>query len=173
MWTIRTKIYFILYTLTASWLPISQHSRLARFLRTWWAKQICQHVGAQVNVEKGAIFGPEVSIDDYSGIGINCELYGPVIIGKYVMMGPEVIIYTSGHAHTRVDIPMQQQGMETARPVHIGNDVWIGRRSIILPGVSVGNGVIIAAGSVVTKDIPSFAIVGGVPARIIKDRKAL
>lgn len=55
--------------------------------------------------------------------------------------------------------------------VVIGNDVWIGMRSIIMPGVTIGNGVVIGAGTVVTKDVPDYAIVGGVPARIIKFRK--
>ena len=171
MWTIRKKIYFALYTLTFSWLPISQRCSFARYGRTWWAKRICQYVGKKVNIEKGAVFGPQVSIDDYSGIGINCELYGPITIGKYVMMGPEVVIYTNGHSFDRTDIPMQQQGMKGEKSVHIGNDVWIGRRVMILPGVTIGEGAILAAGAVVTKDVPPYSIVGGVPAKLLSKRK--
>ena len=65
---------------------------------------------------------------------------------------------------------MGQQGSRIPK-VSIGNDVWIGMRVIIMPGVKVGNGVVIGAGAVVTKDVPDYAIVGGVPAMIIKFRK--
>lgn len=65
---------------------------------------------------------------------------------------------------------MIEQGMRTA-PVTIGNDVWIGMRSIIMPGVNIGDGSVIGAGAVVTKDVPAYAIVGGVPAKVIKYRK--
>lgn len=65
---------------------------------------------------------------------------------------------------------MGSQGSRVAKVV-IGNDVWIGMRSIIMPGVKIGNGVVIGAGAVVTKDIPDYAVVGGVPAKIIRFRK--
>lgn len=65
---------------------------------------------------------------------------------------------------------MGEQG-SVVKEVSIGNDVWIGMRSIIMPGVTIGNGVVIGAGAVVTKDVPDYAVVGGVPARIIKFRK--
>lgn len=85
-------------------------------------------------------------------------------------MGPDVSVLTHTHNIERTDIPMGQQGMRVYEVV-IGNDVWIGMRVIIMPGVKVGNGVVIGAGAVVTKDVPDYAIVGGVPARIIKFRK--
>ena len=79
-------------------------------------------------------------------------------------------ILTSTHIIDRIDIPMGEQG-SVVKEVSIGNDVWIGMRSIIMPGVTIGNGVVIGAGAVVTKDVPDYAVVGGVPARIIKFRK--
>lgn len=124
-----------------------------------------------MNIERHALFSPDVSLKDNSGIGIDCELYGPISLGSDVMMGPEVVIYTSGHAHDRIDIPMRLQGASEIKPVSIGNDVWIGRRVMIMPGVTIGNGVIIGAGAVVTKDVPDYAVVGGVPARILRYRK--
>jgi len=66
---------------------------------------------------------------------------------------------------------MWQQGYIPDEPVIIGDDVWIGTRAIIMPGVKISNGSIIGAAAVVTKDVPDFAIVGGVPARIIGSRK--
>ncbi len=86
------------------------------------------------------------------------------------MMGPEVIVLTQHHKFDRLDIPMRQQGHKPYEPVIIGDDVWIGIRAIILPGVKIGKGAIIGAGAVVTKDVPEYAIVGGVPARVIKLR---
>ena len=86
------------------------------------------------------------------------------------MMGPDVVILTNSHIFTDISLPMRCQG-ETVAPVYIGDDVWIGTRVIILPGVRIGNGVIIGAGAVVTKDIPDYAVVGGIPAKIIRYRK--
>lgn len=171
MWTKGKKVLFLLYKITASWLPISQRSMLAKRIRGFWAKQIVEYCGTNVNIERNAVFGPEIRIGDNSGIGINCELYGPVEIGENVMMGPEVIIYTSGHNFSRTDIPIMQQGSTDSKPVRIGNDVWIGRRVIIMPGVSIGNGSVIGAGAIVTHNIPDMTVAAGVPAKIIKERR--
>lgn len=170
MWTAKKKILYLLYRLTAAWLPISQRAVFAKRIRVFWASKIAAKCGKNVNFERNAVFGPQLEIGDNSGVGINCELYGPVTIGEYVMMGPEVVIYTSGHRHDRTDIPMGAQGNDDVKPVVIGNDVWIGRRVMIMPGVKIGNGCIIGAGAVVTKDIPDYSIAAGVPARVVKNR---
>jgi maltose O-acetyltransferase len=86
-------------------------------------------------------------------------------------MGPEVIVLTVSHKYDRLDIPMRQQGHNKPEPVIIGDDVWIGTRAIIMPGISVGKGAIIGASSVVTKDVPEYAIVCGNPAKVVKSRK--
>ena len=86
------------------------------------------------------------------------------------MMGTDVTVITRNHRFDRIDIPMMRQGFEEEKPVYIGDDVWIGDRVIILPGVHVGNGCVIAAGSVVTKDVAPYTVVGGVPAHFIKER---
>jgi len=169
MWSTKTKLLYIGYQLTAQWLP--HHLLCARVLRRLWGKCIAKKIGTNVNIEKGAHFTPDLTIGNNSGVGINAEINGPVTIGNDVMMGPEVIVYTSSHAHSRTDITMIEQGFEEIKPVTIGNDVWIGRRVIIMPGVTIGNGCIIAAGAVVTKNIPDYAIAGGVPAKILKYRK--
>lgn len=171
MWNLKTKFIYILYTIFAAWLPESRHSKAGRYLRSFFARKIIKKCGNNVNFEKNARFTPLLSIGDNSGVGINCEINGCVTIGNDVMMGPEVVIYTSGHSHKRTDIPMRLQGFSNAKPVEIGDDVWLGRRAIILPGVCIGNGSIIGAGAVVTKDIPPFSVAVGVPAKVIKDRK--
>ena len=171
MWTKKKKMWYIAYKLFAAWLPVSRHSILARHTRLFYARKIADYCGKNVNIERNASFSPELHIGENSGIGIDCEINGKVFIGDNVMMGPEVIIYTRNHRYDRVDIPIQLQGYSKAEPVHIGDDVWIGRRAIILPGVTIGNGCVVGAGAVVTKDIPAYSVAVGVPARVVKERK--
>lgn len=113
---------------------------------------------------------PDLVIGENSGIGEYSKIMPGVIIGDNVMMGPKCFFCTRNHEYTRTDIPMIQQGFQEQRPIKIGNDVWIGQNVIILPGVTVGNGCIIGAGAVVTKNVPDYAIVGGNPAKILKYR---
>ena len=89
-----------------------------------------------------------------------------VHIGDNVMIGPGTLITTVGHPLSPLG---RRKHLAFAKPVRIGNDVWIGGNVTILPGVTIGNNVVVAAGAVVTKDIPDNCIVGGVPARKIKD----
>lgn len=111
-----------------------------------------------------------ISIGSGSGLGVNCLVHGPLEIGNKVMMGPDVVILTHTHNIDRTDIPMGDRGLRVAK-VTIGNDVWIGMRTIIIRRVKIGNGAVIGTGAVLTKDVPDYAIVGGVPAKIIKYRK--
>lgn len=90
-------------------------------------------------------------------------------IGNNVMIGPYVYITTANHAYADLTKPISRQGYIPA-DVHIENDVWIGAHASILPGVKLGKGSIIGAGAVVTKDVPDYAIVGGIPAKILKYR---
>ena len=113
-----------------------------------------------------------ISIGNNSAILNKCVIAGQggLTIGNDVMVGFESIILTYTHRSDDLVIPIRKQGF-TAAPVVIGNDVWIGTRVIILQGVTIGDGAIIGAGAVVTKDVPPYAIVGGVPAKIIRSRK--
>jgi acetyltransferase-like isoleucine patch superfamily enzyme len=111
-----------------------------------------------------------VTIGDNSGLGIN-SIVGKVKIGNDVMMGRDVIIMSSSHKFDDCKVPMGLQGNEPEKEVIIYDDVWIGHRVIILPGVKIGKGSIIGAGAVVTTDVPSYAVVGGVPAKLIEYRK--
>lgn len=170
----KSKIYLILYYGIGRHLPASDspYAFGAKPLRAFLCRGIFKSTGDKINVEHGAYFGKgnELSIGSRSGIGLNARIQGPVSIGDNVMMGPEVHIYTRNHDFSRRDIPMIDQGDTHSEPVIIGDDVWIGARSIILPGVIIGTGAIIAAGSVVTKSVAPYTIVGGNPAKLIKER---
>jgi len=170
---VKRKIGALFYHLVAKRLPPSYSSlRLGqtRFRRIC-GRLMLRKCGKYVNIEQGAVFSHKVSLGDYSGIGINAKIYGECHIGDYVMMGTDVTIITRNHSFSRTDIPMMHQGFETEKPVRIGNDVWIGDRVIILPGVCIGDGCVIAAGAVVTKDTPPYSVVAGVPAKVIYNRK--
>ena len=162
------------YYLFARYLPVSssRYTGWTRPIRAAICKHIFKHAGKHINIEKGAFFGTgaELEIGDYSALGVNCLASGPIKIGRHVMIGPDVIILTQNHRFDRTDIPIQQQGYLPQEPVVIQDDVWIGTRAIILPGVNIETGAIVAAAAVVTKNVPPFAIVAGNPAKIIKHR---
>ena len=140
-------------------------------IRAFCARMILAECGENVNVEKGAVFSGKVHLGNNSGIGINASIGGACYIGENVMMGPQCVIYSRNHEFSDTEIPMCQQGFREERPVYIGDDVWIGGRVTILPGVKVGSHSIIGAGSVVSKDVPEWAIVAGNPAQVKKYRK--
>lgn len=169
------NICLLLYYIIARHLPGSDrpYSLGSKGIRRALCKVIFKKTGKAVNVEHGAFFGSgdDIEIGDYSGLGLNCRVAGPLSIGDNVMMGPDVTIYTQNHNYDRTDVPMIKQGNSERKKVTIGNDVWVGARVIILPGVAIGDGAIVAAGAVVTKDVPPYAIVGGNPAKVIKYRK--
>jgi len=166
----------ILYKGFAQFLPISGRKifgfPLFKKTRLSLARRLLAKCGKDVNIERGADFGSgrTVSIGDYSGIGVRCVITH-ANIGRDVMMGPDVVYIPFNHEFGRTDIPMRLQGFSQPKTLTVGDDVWIGRHVILMPGISIGRGAIIAAGSVVTKDVPEWAIVGGVPAKVIRSRK--
>ncbi len=170
-------IALILYYSIGRYLPNLPYFPLGRSVRGILCKNIFVKCGDNINVERMAFFGTgkALEIGSNSGIGPRASLMnvkgGELIIGNDVMMGPEVLVYTRDHNHDNVDIPMDRQGF-TYSKVIIEDDVWIGARVIILPGVTIGKGSIIAAGAVVTKNVPPYSVVGGVPAKVLKNRKA-
>lgn len=142
-------------------------------LRALCGRLILAKCGCKVNIEKGAKFGSSVELGNHSGIGVNARICGRCIIGSDVMMGPECMIYTFNHCVDRIDIPMNRQGFTKEKPVIIEDDVWIGARVTILPGVHIGKGSIVAAGAVVTHDVLPYSIVAGVPAKLVRMREKM
>lgn len=169
----KRRLGALLYYTIAKHLPVSYSSvRIGQTaLRRFCGRLMLESCGKKVNIEKNAVFSAKVSLGSRSGIGINARINGRCVIGDDVMMGTDCVIITRSHRHDRTDIPMMDQGFEEERPVFVGNDVWLGDRVIILPGVHIGDGCIIGAGSVVTRDIPPYSVAAGIPAKVIKDRK--
>lgn len=95
---------------------------------------------------------------------------GGIALGDSVMIGPNTVIVSSTHQFDKIDVPMNSLD-HIMQPVTIGDDVWIGANTFIKGGVKVGRGSVIAAGSVITKDVPEYKVVAGQPARIVQDRK--
>jgi acetyltransferase-like isoleucine patch superfamily enzyme len=108
--------------------------------------------------------------NSYVGDGCFLSVHASVNIGSNVMIGAYSYITSAVHRIADANRPMISQGF-AGRTVNISDDVWIGTGSIILPGVTVGKGSVIGAGSVVTKDVPSMEIWGGVPAQKIRSRE--
>ncbi|NDL66507.1 acyltransferase [Anaerotalea alkaliphila] len=174
MWRI---VALILYYGIGKRLPSSDSlfSLGARGVRNFLCRRIFDSMGKGCNVERNVFFGSGkgIHLGDRSGIGQNARIQGPLHIGNDVMMGPDVLIYTRNHETARTDIPMIDQGESDPLPVVVEEDVWIGARVVLLPGVRVGRGSILGTGAVVTRDVPPYSVVGGVPARILKSRKKM
>lgn len=156
------------------------------------AVRLCSHLNAlplEATVERQVVmqelFGsigehpsilPGFHCDVGSNIRVGCQFLAnynvtildraAVTIGDCVMLAPNVVITTASH-------PLDPQGrrkhLGIARPVTIGNDVWIGANAVILSGIQIGNNVVVAAGAVVTKNVPDNTLVAGVPARIVRE----
>jgi maltose O-acetyltransferase len=170
---IKRSIYWIMYYLFARHLPgnYAPYAFCSKNIRAFFCKPLFKKFGENVDI------GPRVEffnvrnseIGDNSGIGAYSSI-GTIKIGNYVMMGTYCLIISQNHRFDDVSMPMCQQGFQEDKPVIIEDDVWIGSRVIILPGVRVGHGAIIGAGSVVTEDVEPYTIVGGNPAKVIGTR---
>jgi len=167
------KFYFLIYLLFFKNTPEDYRPYCLFFpkIRQWLVSHYLITCGKNLRVKKGAEISPNSQVGNFSELGTNAIIQANVTLGNHVIMGPEVKIYSRNHKFDRLDPPIQQQGKNYHKTT-IGNDVWLGANVIITAGCTIGNHVIIAAGAVVTNDIPDYAIVGGVPAKIIKFRNA-
>lgn len=109
----------------------------------------------------------KLTIGQRSVFNVHCffDLAAPISIGEFVGFGPQVMLITGAH---QIGEATSRLGPLDPKPIHIGNGAWLGARCTILPGVTIGSGAVVAAGSLVTKDVPPNTLVGGVPARQIR-----
>ena len=109
----------------------------------------------------------DVIIGKHTRIGLHNTIIGPVTIGNHVNLAQGITVTALNHNFADTTKRIDEQGV-TTKPVVIGDDVWIGANAVILPGVTIGRHAVVAAGAVVTQDVPENTLVGGVPAKIIK-----
>lgn len=128
--------------------------------------------GATINPSFACDYGYNIAVGRNFFANYNCVFLdcAPIVIGDDVQIGPAVQIYTAQHP---IDPATRRSGLETAHPVTIGDNVWIGGAAVICPGVAIGADAVIGAGSVVTRDVASGAVVGGNPARPLARRGAI
>lgn len=109
----------------------------------------------------------DVIIGHHTRIGLHNTIIGPVTIGDHVNLAQGITVTALNHNFSDTERRIDEQGVSTSS-VSIGNDIWIGANAVILPGVSIGDHSVVAAGAVVTKDVPPHSLVAGVPAKVIK-----
>lgn len=162
-------IIWLLYEHLVSKIPYNYGNKLRKKL----LKPILGYLGDNSTISSNVklIHPKEINIGNNVGIARDVVLDGRgyIKIDDNSIIGFESIILTCTHNYNRLDIPIKEQGM-FSKPILIGKDCWIGARVTILPGIKIGDGSIVGTNSVVTKDVPPFHIVGGIPSKIIRER---
>lgn len=115
----------------------------------------------------------DIVIEDKANLGFNCEIFSAsrVRVGKSILMAAYTYLVGGDHLYDRVDIPVLEQG-RTARGIDVDDHVWLGTHVVVTDGSRIGRDAIIGAGAVVVGEIPEFAIATGIPARVVRDRRA-
>ncbi|CCG98722.1 putative acetyl transferase [Fibrella aestuarina BUZ 2] len=108
-----------------------------------------------------------VEFGDSCLLGVGSTVIGPVCFGNNVMTAQHVVLSGLNHDYERIDVPIKNQPVST-RPIVVEDDCWIGANAVVVAGVTIGRHSVVAAGSVVTRDVPPFSVVGGNPARLLK-----
>ncbi|GII99191.1 acetyltransferase-like isoleucine patch superfamily enzyme [Sediminihabitans luteus] len=132
-------------------------------------------IGQRAAIRPSSYYGGEIgeglAVGDRSSFATGCFVgcSGTITIGSDVMVGPGAMLFSENHRFDDLAAPIKSQGVERGRLV-VEDDCWIGARAMLLSGVTVGRGSVVAAGSVVTADVPPHSVVAGVPARVVRDR---
>lgn len=169
------KLLLLFYYSIIQYLPMQPFPgfRLFYKVRYWFVKQLLVSCGKSVIIKNKCYFGDgsRLSVGSFSQLGQNSRLNGTITLGDYIMMGPDVVMMAVTHDVSDTTKPMiDHSNPSVENPIIIGNNVWIGTRVIIMPGVNIGENSIIGAGAVVTKSFPPNSIIAGVPAKLIKNR---
>ena len=169
---LKRKVFYVIYLLFLKNTPedYRPYVFITPKIRNLLVKNYLFRCGKNIRVKGNAEISPSCIVGDNSEIGTRAIIQANCKIGSNVIMGPDVKIYSKNHNYSRIDIPIQKQG-EKEGAVTIGDDVWICANVIVTPNTKIGNHCILSAGAVVTKDVPDWSIVAGVPAKIIKKRK--
>lgn len=151
---------------------IGKYTRML-FYRCYTKKQgqkFSTGILVKIQVPGSVEIGDNVSLNDHVWIAANQHKNGGVIIHDNVLIGPFTVLHSGNHYYENPNMLINKQGFRFAT-ITIESDVWIAARCTILSGVTIGKGAVIAAGTVVTKSIPPYAVVAGVPGRIIGSRQ--
>lgn len=160
-------------------LPLTHFLLYFKKLARWWCSKKFKGFGFNSEFRAGAyaictdkiVIGNNVVIRPTSMLFASpLADHTQITIGNDVLIGSGVHMYVSNHEYQSIEIPIAHQGHSVVRPLIIEDDVWIGANVIILPGVTIGKGAIIGAGSVITKSVPAYTVYAGNPARLIKSR---
>jgi maltose O-acetyltransferase len=169
---VRALALFAYYALAAKLPDLAfPGGRVFNAVRCALLRVILPRFGATNEIDGGVYIGDgsDVSIGSRCQINRGCRL-NRVEIGDCVMIAPDVIVVGQLHGADRTDIPMVDQGRYTKEPTVVEDDVWLGARAVVMPGIRIGTGAIVGAGAVVTRDVAPYSVVGGVPARQLKTR---
>lgn len=143
-----------------------------RYLRTFFYRLFhsSYNIDYRAFISRDTQISNDVRLSKWVYIGPGCSICPKVSVGDYSMFGPQVTITGSDHIFDSVSIPIQFAGRPQLSSTNIGKDVWIGKGSIIMAGVSIGDGTIVGAGSIVTKDLDSNSVYVGNPAKFVRFR---
>jgi len=160
----------IIYEWVAKHLPDDiwyfPFNRFSSRIRVYCVKRFISKCGSNIRIGKNVVFGFECELGNHISINENCRLVNTKV-NDFTLIAPEFYAIMRNHEYKDLTIPIAYQGYSKEIAPEIGKNVWIGVRVVMLPGVIVGEGAVIAAGAIVTKNVPPNAIIGGVPAKII------
>lgn len=168
-----TKIIYLLKELVLSFLLIMPNTYFFCKIRAMYYKTFGCKIEQNVSISANVRITGHLEIGSSTSIAHNCTLSGRnvgIFIGNNVMIAPNCVFVAFDHSFDNVDIPMIEQGV-IEESIIIEDDVWIGANCTITKGVKIGTGSIIAANSVITKNVENYSIYGGVPAKFIRSRK--
>lgn len=129
-----------------------------------------KHVHPTFNIGGKVSLSKDLTAEEYSFVGKNSIIYPGVHIGRYTMLAHNVQIIGGDHNYNIPGVPTTFSGRSKLLKTNIGRDVWLGANVIVITGIQIGDGTIVAAGSIVTKNLPPFVIAAGIPAQVIKKR---